>query len=141
MKKGRVKYFRVSVTSISTPGHSSLRVSSRKSKKRKVSRSPVKLHRRFVIGSPPQPSQQHRAFDDLGFSAALDRQQSCGKSRCSAQNRRPVLCSKVDCHNSSCFISKFENRFTSSVCCYFLVICTMKLFSLFSNLFFVKTDI
>ena len=82
------EYIPVSVPSISTPGRSNLRVSSGKSKKRKVSRSPVKLPRRFKIASPPQSSQQLRVVEDLGFSAALDRQQSFGKLRRSGRNRR-----------------------------------------------------
>ena len=62
-----------------------------KPKKRTIGRSPVK--RRFEIASPPPASQQHRIVEDLSFSAALDRQQSCKKSRRSERNRRaaPVL--------------------------------------------------
>ena len=72
--------------SVSVPGPSNLRVSSGKSKKRKISRSPMK--RRFEIESPPVSSQQHCVVEDLSFSAALDRQQSCKKSRRSGRNRR-----------------------------------------------------
>ena len=86
VEKGRVEYVPVSAPSLSTPGPSSLRVPSGKSQKRKISGSPVK--RRFEIASPPPSSQQHRVFEDLGFSAASDRQQSCKKSRCSGRNRR-----------------------------------------------------
>ena len=58
-----------------SPGPSNLRVPSGKSKKRTISRSPMK--RRFEIASRPPASQQHRFVEDLNFSAALDRQQSC----------------------------------------------------------------
>ena len=85
VEEGRVAYVRVSVTSFSTPGRSNLSVSSGNSKKRKSSRSPVK--RRFEIAGTPLPSQQHRVVEDLDFSTALDRQQSCKKSRRSDCNR------------------------------------------------------
>ena len=80
-EEGQIEYVPVSVPPISIPSPSNLRVSSGKSKKRKVSRSPAELPRRFEIASPPQSSQQHRVVEDLGFNAILDRQQSCGKSR------------------------------------------------------------
>ena len=86
LEAGRVEYVPVRAPSVSVPGPSNLRVSSGKSKKRKISRSPVK--KRFEIASPPLSSQQHYIVEDLGFSAALDRQQSCKKSRRSGRNRR-----------------------------------------------------
>ena len=77
--------------SVSVPGPSKFCVSSGNPKKKKISRSPVK--RRFKIASPPLSSQQHCVVEDLGFSAALDRQQSCKKARRSRQNRgaAPVI--------------------------------------------------
>ena len=86
VEEGRVEYVPVRAASVSVPGPSNLRVSSGKSKKTKISRSRVKKH--FEIESPPLSSQQHRVVEDLGFSAALDRQQSCKKSRRSGRNRR-----------------------------------------------------
>ena len=86
VKERRVEYVPVHVPSFISPGPSNLRVSSGKSKKRTISRSPVK--RRFEIASPPPASQQHRIVEDLSFSAALDRQQSCKKSRRSERKRR-----------------------------------------------------
>ena len=77
--EGRIEYVPVRAPSISVPGPSNLRVSSGNSKNRKISRNPVK--RRFEVASPPVSFQQHRVVEDLGFSAALDRQQSCKKSR------------------------------------------------------------
>ena len=85
VEEGRVDYVPVRVPSFSSPGPSNLRVSSGKSKKRTISRSPVK--RRFEIASPPPASQKHRVVEDLSFSAALDRQQSCKKSRRSERKR------------------------------------------------------
>ena len=86
VEEGQVEYVPVRAPSVRVPGPSNLRVSSGKSKKRKISRSPVKG--RFEIASPPLSSQQHRVVKDLVFSAALDRQQSCENSRRSKRNRR-----------------------------------------------------
>ena len=79
MEEGRVEYVPVRPPSVSVPGPSNSRVSSGKSTKRKISRSPEKI--RFESASPPISSQQHRVFDVLGLGSALDRQQSCKKSR------------------------------------------------------------
>ena len=89
VEEGRVEYVSVRVPSFISPGPSNLRVSSGKSKKRTISRSPVE--RRFEIASPPPASQQHRIVEDLSFSAALDRQQSCKKSRRFERERRAAL--------------------------------------------------
>ena len=86
VEEGRVEYVPVLVPSPISPGPSNLRASSGKSKKRSFCRSPVK--RRFEVASPPPASQKHRIVEDLGFSAALDRQQSCKKSGCSDRKRR-----------------------------------------------------
>ena len=86
VQEGRVEYVPVRAPSVSVPGLSNFRLSSGKPKKRKISRSPAKGC--FEIASPPLTSQQHRVLEDLGFSAALDRQQSCKKSRRSGRNRR-----------------------------------------------------
>ena len=86
VEEGRVEYVPVRAPSVSIPGPSNLRFSSGKSKMRAISRSPVK--RRFEIASPPLSSQQHPVVEDLDFSAALDRQQSCKKARRSGRNRR-----------------------------------------------------
>ena len=86
VEEGRVEYVSVRTPSASVPGPSNLRVSSGKFRKRSISRSPVK--RRFEISSPHPTSQQHRLVEDMSFSAALDRQQSCKKSRRSERSRR-----------------------------------------------------
>ena len=86
VEEGRVEYVPVRVSFPTSPGPSNLRDSSGKSKRRTISRSPVK--RRFEVASPPPASQQHRIVEDLSFSAALDRQQSCKKSRRSERKRR-----------------------------------------------------
>ena len=85
VEEGRVEYVPVRAPSASVPDPSNLRVSSVKSRKRSISRSPVK--RRFEIASPAPASQQHRLVEDMSFSAALDRQQFCKKSRRSERKR------------------------------------------------------
>ena len=70
VEEGRAENVPVRASSTSFPGPSNLRVSSGKSKKRRIIRSPVK--RRLEIASPPLSSQQHRVLEDLGFSVALD---------------------------------------------------------------------
>ena len=86
VEEGRVEYVPVCALSINVPGPCNLRVSSGKSKKRKINRSPVK--RRFEVANPPPSSQQHRVVESLGFSAASDGQQSCKKSRRTGRHRR-----------------------------------------------------
>ena len=86
VEEGRVEYVPVRVPSFVSPGPSNLRVSSGKSKMRTISRSSVKRH--FEIASPPPATQQHRIVEDLSFSAALDRQQSCKQSLRSERKRR-----------------------------------------------------
>ena len=127
VEHGRVEYVPVRAPSVSVSGPSNLRVSSGKSKKIKVSRSPVK--KRFEIESPPLPSQQHRVVEDLGFSAALDRQQSCKKSRLSGRNRRGRSSFPGWIAIAVVFSSPFVNCSLSS---FAVVTCSMKLFCLFS---------
>ena len=86
VEERRVEYVPVRVPFRISAGSSNLRASSGKSKKRTISRSPVK--RGFGVASPPPASHQHRSVEDLSFSAALDRQQSCRKSRRSERKRR-----------------------------------------------------
>ena len=86
VEEGRVEYVPVRVPFPDSAGSSNLLVFPGKSKKRTVSRSPVK--RPFEVARPPTASQQHRIAEVLGFGAALDRQRSCKKSRLSERKRR-----------------------------------------------------
>ena len=86
VEEGQVEYAPVQVPFPISPGPSNLRDSSGKSKRRTISRTTVKRH--FKFESPPPASQQHRIVEDLNFSVALDRQQSCKKSRRSERKRR-----------------------------------------------------
>ena len=97
VEERRVEHVPVRAPSVSVPRPSNLRVFSGKSKKRKISRSPVKI--RFENASPPLSSQHRCVVEDLSFSAALDRKQSCKKSRRSGQNRWLPLFSRVDCRS------------------------------------------
>ena len=101
VEEGRVEHVPVRAPSASVPGPSNLRVSSGKSRKRSISRSLVK--RSFDIASPPPAFQQHRVDEDLSFSVALDRQQSCKRRGEVRESEEPVLCSRVHCHNL-CFV-------------------------------------
>ena len=85
VEEGRVENVPVSVPSFSNPGPSNLRVCSGKSKKRKNSRTTLKNPSKLQI---PSSSQRHGVVEGFGFSAALDRQQSCRKARRSGRNRR-----------------------------------------------------
>ena len=86
VEEGQNEYVAVRVPFPNSPGPSNLRDSSGKSKRRTICRSPVK--RRFEVASPPPASQQHRIVEDSSFSAALDRQQACEKSRRCERKRR-----------------------------------------------------
>ena len=86
VEEGRAEYVPVRAPPTCVPGPGNLRVSSGKFRKTSISRSPVK--RRFEISSPTPALHQHRLVEDMGFSAALDRQQSCKKSRRSERKRR-----------------------------------------------------
>ena len=92
VEEGQVEYVPVRVPFPISPGPSNLRDSFEKSKRRTISRSPVK--RRFEVASPAPASQQQRIVEELSFSAALEHQQSCKKSRRSERNRRAARVSQ-----------------------------------------------
>ena len=76
VEEGGLEYVPVSSSSVSAPGGSSLRVSSGKSEKRKLSQSAVKFPRRFEVASPSGSPPKKVVVEDSSFGAALDRQQS-----------------------------------------------------------------
>ena len=118
LEEGRVECVPVRAPSISVPGPSNLRVSSGKSKQRKISQSPVK--RRFEIASPPLSPQQHRVVEDLGLvplRTASNRAKNHGAVN---ETEEPLLLSRVDCHSCCYFVSIFENCSLSS---YSLLFC------------------
>ena len=80
VEKGQVEYVPASAPALIVTGPSSLPAPSGKAKRRKVSRSPLKLARRFEIPRYTETPRKKSAIEDQSFSAALSRQQSRGKS-------------------------------------------------------------
>ena len=130
VEEGRVEYVPVSAPSISVPAPSELRVTSWKSKKKKISRSPVK--RRFEIESPP-PSSQHIVWLRIWFY--------CRFGPPAIWQKIKAQCAKPK--SRSCFpgwiaivvvISSptLKTDLHSLICCCFVVICRLKLFCFFS---------
>ena len=106
VEEGRVEYVPVRVNSLSTPGPTNLRVSSGKSKKRKISRSPVK--RRFEIASPPSLSQRQGVVEDLSFVPFWTLSKPAQNPSVVGETGEPLLFSRVDCHFCCCLVSNFE---------------------------------
>ena len=82
-----VEYVSVASPALGPPGPSKIRSSPSK-RKRKISRSPVKLPRRFEISSPPASPQRRSLVQDPTFASALAAQASRRKSRRSGRDRR-----------------------------------------------------
>ena len=76
-------------------GPSKIRSSSSE-RKRKISRSPVKLPRRFEVWTPPASHQRRSLVDDPSFASALAAPASRGKSRRSGRDRRAAPVFKMD---------------------------------------------
>ena len=64
-----------------------------------MNRSPVKLPRLFEIESPPESTHNRTLVEDSSVSAAMDRQQSHGKSRRSGRNRTAAPAFQGACHS------------------------------------------
>ena len=115
VEEGRVDYVPVKAPSVGVPDPSNLRVSWGRSQKRKISRGPVK--RCFEIVSPPLSSQQHYVVEALSFSAALDLQQSCKKSRRSGRNPRAAPVFQGGLPLVLLFCLQLETALHSLLCC------------------------
>ena len=87
VEEGRVEYVPVGPPALGSPGPSKIRSPSSK-RKRKITRSPVKLPRRFEVSSPPASPPRRSLVEDLSFASALAAPASRGKSRRSGRNRR-----------------------------------------------------
>ena len=87
VEEGRVEYVPVAPPTIGPPGPSRIRSSSSK-RKRKVTRSPVKLPRRFEDSSPPASPPTRSLVEDPSFASALAASTSRGKSPRSGRDRR-----------------------------------------------------
>ena len=87
VEEGRVEYVPVAPPALGPPGPSKISSSSSK-RKRKVTRSPVKLPRRFEVSSPPASPPRRSLVEDPSFASALAAPASRGKSRRSGRDRR-----------------------------------------------------
>ena len=96
VEEGRVEYVPVAAPSLGPPWPSKIRFSSSK-QKRKISRCPLKLPRRFEVSSPPTSPQSRSMVEDPSFASALatpaSRGQSLrsGRDRCAAPKFQMVL--------------------------------------------------
>ena len=92
VEEGRDEYVPVAPPALGPPGPSKISSSSSK-RKRKITRSPVKLPRRFEVSSPPASPPRRSLEEDPSFVSALAAPASRKKSRRSARDRRaaPVL--------------------------------------------------
>ena len=87
VEQGRVEYVPVAAPALGPPGPSKIRSSPRR-RKRKISRSPVKLPRRLEISSPPASPQRRSFLEMPSFASVLAAPASHGKSRRSGRDRR-----------------------------------------------------
>ena len=87
VEEGRVEYVPVRPPVLGSPGPSKISSPSSK-RKRKITRSPVKLPRRFEVSSPPVSPSRRSLVEDPSFASALAASSPRGKSRRSGRNRR-----------------------------------------------------
>ena len=87
VEEGRVEYVPVAPPALGPPGPSRMHSSSSK-RKRKVTRSPVRLPRRFEVSSPPASPPRGSLVEDPSFASASAAPASRGKSRRSGRDRR-----------------------------------------------------
>ena len=87
VEEGRVEYVPVGPPVLGSPGPSKISSPSSK-RKRKITRSPVKLPRRFEVPSPPVSPSRRSLVEDPNFGSALAAPSSRGKSRWSGRERR-----------------------------------------------------
>ena len=87
VEEGRIEYLPVGPPVLDSPGPSKISSPSSK-RKRKITRSPVKLPRRFEVSSPPASPTRRCLVEDPSFASALAAPASRGKSRPSGRDRR-----------------------------------------------------
>ena len=87
VKEERVEYVPVAASALGPPGPSKIRSSPSK-RKRKISRSPVKLPRKFEVSSPPASPRRRSLVEDPSFASALAAPVFRGESRRSGRDRR-----------------------------------------------------
>ena len=104
VEEGRVEYVPVAPPALGPPGPSRMHSSSSK-RKRKVTRSPVKLPRRFEVSSPPASPLRRSLVEDPSFASALAAPASRGKSRPSGRDVLSLQYFKWALHrHSACII-------------------------------------
>ena len=87
VEEGRVEYVPVGPPVLGSPGPSKMSSPSSK-RKRKITRSPVKLPRRFEVSSVQVSPPRRSLVEDPSFGSALAAPSSRGKSRRSGRDRR-----------------------------------------------------
>ena len=87
VEEGRVEYAPVAPPALGPPEPSRIHSSSSK-RKRKVTRSPVKLPRRFEVSSPPASPPRRSLVEDPSFASALAASTCRGKFRRNGRDRR-----------------------------------------------------
>ena len=87
VEEGRIEYKPVAAPVLGAPRPSRIRSPSSKRKK-KISRSPVKLPRQFEVSSPPASCPRRTLVEDPSFASALTSPAARGKSRRSGRDRR-----------------------------------------------------
>ena len=87
VEEGRFEYVPVGLPALGPPGPSKIRSPSSK-RKRKITRSPVKLPRKFEVSSPPASPPRRSLVEDPSFASALAASTSREKSRRSGRDRR-----------------------------------------------------
>ena len=87
VEEGRVEYVPVTPPALGPPGPSKISSSSSK-RNRKITRSPVKLPRRFEVSSPPASPPRRSLVEDPSFASALAATASRGNSRRSGRDCR-----------------------------------------------------
>ena len=87
VEEGRVEYVPVGPPVLGSPGPSKISSPSNK-RKRKITRSPMKLLRMFEVSSPPASPSRRSLVEDPSFASALAASSSRGKSHRSGRDRR-----------------------------------------------------
>ena len=87
VEEGRVEYVPVGPPVLGSRGPNKISSPSSK-RKRRITRSPLKLPRRFEVSSPPASPPRRSLVEDASFASALAATSSQGKSRRSGRDRR-----------------------------------------------------
>ena len=104
VEEGRVEYVPVGPPALGFHGPSKIRSPSSK-RKRKITRSPMKLPRWFEVSSLPASPPRRSLVEDPSFASALAASVFRGKSRRSERDRRAAPVFQMGFHkHNTCFI-------------------------------------